>query len=77
MSRKLRNCLLVHAVVQERCHKEMPESVQMEFLWKAYAIINSPKVLCEGIRMNEFSVIVAKHIIVKFFTALLSLTFLF
>ena len=41
--------LFVHATVQERCHKIVPQRMEMVFLWKTDRLMDFPQTLCEDV----------------------------
>lgn len=68
--------LFVHATVQERCHKIVPQRVEMILLWEADRLIDFPQTLREGIRVDEPSVLIGEEIGAEFAVCVLRLCFL-
>ena len=54
--------LLVHAAVQKRAHKVVPQGVQVVLPRKADGIIDLPQPLGEGVRVDELPVLVGEEI---------------
>ncbi len=63
MSGKLRYGLLIHAAVEEGRDKVMAEGVKVKLAGEAQLFVDRPQVLCEGVRVDESSVVVREQVV--------------
>ena len=68
--------LFVHATVQKRCHKIVPQRMEMVLLWETDRLIDFPQTLREGVRVDEPSVLIGEEIGAEFAVCVLRLCFL-
>ena len=65
MSRKFRYCLFVYATVEQGGYKIVAQSVEMKSLGKTVFIKDLSKMLCEGVRVDMFSILSSKEILAE------------
>ena len=68
--------LFVHATVQKRCHKIVPQRMEMVLLWETDRLIDFSQTLREGVRVDEPSVLIGEEIGSEFAVCVLCRCFL-